>query len=76
MRRVECKKITQEINGNIRNKREHTVNGLFHQWGCSYEEFDSGPGNYTVAIVELEDGTIEEFMPHLIKFITPASPTN
>lgn len=32
--------------------------GYFHQWGTNYEEFESGPGNYTVAIVELPDGRI------------------
>lgn len=30
----------------------------FHQWGCEYEEFESGPGNYTVAVVEFADGSI------------------
>ena len=32
--------------------------GFFHQWGNTYEEFESGPGNYTVGLVELEDGTL------------------
>ncbi len=33
--------------------------GYFHEWGMNYEEFcDSGPGNYSVAIVELPDGRI------------------
>lgn len=32
--------------------------GQFHQWGNSYEEFESGPGNYTVAVVELPDGNV------------------
>lgn len=32
--------------------------GQFHQWGSSYEEFESGAGNYSVAIVELPDGTV------------------
>lgn len=32
--------------------------GLFHCWGVNYEEFESGPGNYTVAIVEMPDGTV------------------
>jgi hypothetical protein len=26
--------------------------GVFHGWGCEYEEYESGPGNYTVGIVE------------------------
>ena len=32
--------------------------GLFHQWENAYEEFETGPGNFTVAIVELPDGKI------------------
>lgn len=40
----------------------------FHQWGAEYEEFDTGPGNYTVAIVELEDGTIKTIPPNWVKF--------
>lgn len=32
--------------------------GKFHQWGSNYEEFENGAGNYTVAIVELPDGTV------------------
>lgn len=43
-------------------EREFAV-GLFHQWGNDYEEFESGPGNFTVAIVELPDG----------KIVTPAA---
>jgi len=44
--------------------------GLFHQWGNSYEEFDSGAGNYTIALVETSEGTIEEVLPSNIKFIS------
>ena len=32
--------------------------GQFHQWGSNYEEFENGAGNYSVAIVELPDGTV------------------
>lgn len=41
----------------------------FHQWGNQYEEFESGPGNYSVAIVELLDGSIVTPMPDWIQFI-------
>ena len=41
--------------------------GLFHKWGHAYEEFESGPGNYTVAIVEFPDGHVEEIpVPRII----------
>ncbi|QHF03298.1 hypothetical protein N015_13135 [Pseudomonas asturiensis] len=43
--------------------------GKFHGWGSGYEEFESGPGNYTVAIVEFPDGKIDTVMPYLIRFL-------
>lgn len=43
--------------------------GLFHQWASAYEESSEGFGNYTVAIVELPDGTIEQVLPSNLKFI-------
>ena len=47
---------------------EYIFNGKFHQWGCSYEEFESGAGNFTVALIEIDDGTIEEVLPSNLKF--------
>lgn len=49
--------------------KDYLGQGLFHQWASSYEEFENGAGNYTVALVELEDGTIKEVLPSNIKFI-------
>jgi hypothetical protein len=43
--------------------------GYFHQWGCAYEEFESGPGNYSVALVEDGCGNIHEILPSKIKFL-------
>jgi hypothetical protein len=43
--------------------------GLFHQWASAYEESSEGFGNYTVALVEMSDGTIEQVLPNNIKFI-------
>lgn len=43
--------------------------GLFHEWGNAYEEFESGPGNFTVALVETPDGFISEVLPQHIKFV-------
>ncbi len=48
---------------------EFKNSGLFHKWGNAYEESIEGFGNYTVAIVELSDGTITEVFPSNIKFI-------
>lgn len=40
----------------------------FHCWGTEYDEYESGPGNRSVAIVELPDGTIKTVPPHLVRF--------
>jgi hypothetical protein len=46
----------------------YSLNGLFHKWASAFEEFESGAGNYTVAIVELKDGVIVEVLPTNLKF--------
>lgn len=43
--------------------------GYFHSWGTDYEEFESGAGNFSVAIVELSDGTIIMPRADMVKFI-------
>lgn len=42
--------------------------GIFHCWGSDYEEFELGPGNYSTAIIEMEDGTIQNPHVEMIKF--------
>jgi hypothetical protein len=42
--------------------------GLFHQWGVDYEEFESGPGNYSTAIIEMPDGSVRSVPVEMIKF--------
>ncbi|MDF9893424.1 UNVERIFIED_ORG: hypothetical protein OKW25_002571 [Pseudomonas vranovensis] len=48
---------------------EDTAEGKFHGWGVEYEEFENGPGNYSVAIVEMADGTVQTLMPWAIRFL-------
>ena len=43
--------------------------GYFHQWGVNFEEFESGPANYSVAIVELQDGSIITPVAQDIQFL-------
>ncbi len=38
-------------------------------WGISYEELRDGVGQYTVVFVMLNDGTVKEVHPSLVKFI-------
>ena len=44
--------------------------GTFHGWGSTYQEFESGPGNYTCAIIEKADGTVGLEIVELIQFLT------
>ena len=43
--------------------------GIFHCWGTDYEEFEENAGNFTVAIVQLDNGRIEKVLPNHIQFI-------
>lgn len=42
---------------------------IFHQFSQDYEEFESGAGNYAVAIVERDDGSVQMVRADRIKFI-------
>ncbi len=46
--------------------------GVFHGWGVNYHEFESGPGNFTIAIVEMLDGKVKEIEPQDVVFIDKA----
>jgi hypothetical protein len=50
-------------------EKQEVGEGLFHQWGMEYEEYENGIGNYSVAIVELKDGSVETIQTNLIRFI-------
>ncbi len=72
MRKVECTRVSRPLVDGKRVEEREVVEGVFHQWGSEYEEFEAGPGNYTVGLVEMPDGSIETFVPWQIKFITAA----
>lgn len=50
--------------------KEMDLQGYFHGWGNAYEEFEAGPGNYSIAIVEGESGQIFEVLPSDVKFLS------
>ena len=52
-----------------RQTRVKTGVGLFHQFGFNYEEFEEGPGNFSTAIVEMEDGKVRNIPVEDIEFI-------
>lgn len=72
MRRVECsttQRVSQETYDITGQWYTEVVEiGLFHGWGVEYEEFDTGPGNYSVAIVELPDGQVKTYPAYRVKF--------
>lgn len=49
---------------------EYINDGVFHAWGASFEEFETGPGNQTVAIIEEPNGEITQVSPENIKFVS------
>ena len=50
-------------------KKVEKGSARFHQWGISYELIDGSVGQYTTAIIELPDGTIENVPAENIRFI-------
>jgi hypothetical protein len=44
------------------------VTGVFHQFAASYDEFEPGPGNYTVALIEDADGQMWSCSVETVKF--------
>lgn len=48
---------------------EEKSEAIFHQFGVGYEEFESGLGNYSTAIVEYHDGTVDNIPVNHIRFI-------
>lgn len=45
------------------------VTGRFHRWATNYQEFEEGPGNYTEALVELDDGRIVSCIADSVRFL-------
>ena len=45
--------------------------GYFHQFGTDYGEYEVGPGNFPIAIVEMPDGEVKLVYAEFIKFIDP-----
>lgn len=70
MKRVEIFKYVKDENQSYKMKLVSDTFGEFHQWGCDYEEFEGGPGNYSTAIVQLADDTIKNVPVEMVKFVT------
>lgn len=67
--------VGHKTEGRMKYVLEPKGEALFHQFGVGYEEFESGPGNFTTAIVEWPDGQVESVVADHIKFVSPATAT-
>ena len=76
LRKVQVNKYASvPVEGGGRNARQLQPAGeaMFHQFGVNFVEFDSGPGNFTTAVIEWPDGQIENIPVDQIKFVTPTT---
>lgn len=62
------KYITKKEEGRTYQERVFHYTATFHQFGCDYEEFETGAGNYSTAIVELPDGSINNVPVGMVAF--------
>ena len=51
------------------HQTKENYRGTFHQFGCSYEEFETGPALSTTAIIEKEDGRLRSESVELCRFV-------
>ncbi len=58
----------EKVKGQSHYDKVADGNGIFHQFGVDYEEFESGPGNYSTAIVEMPDGSIRNLAVEMVVF--------
>ena len=67
MRKVVVSKYKEQPDGLW--KLEEIGEAIFHQFGCNFEDFENGPGNFTTAIVEWPDGTIGNVPVEHVRFL-------
>ena len=51
-------------------QEDYPNEGMFLGWGIAMQ--DRNRLNYTVAMIELKDGTVEEVLPERMKFVNPS----
>jgi hypothetical protein len=60
------------ITGRTISVWEEVGEALFHGFGSDYEEFESGAGNFSAAIIEWPTGQVELVRADKIRFLEPA----
>ena len=71
MRKVKVYKYERK-KGHTYYDKVYDYTAIFHKFGFDYEEFETGPGNYTTGIIELEDGNLLSVDVALLQFVTPS----
>lgn len=61
----------ERIVGTGRWSDDFEIEGIFHQWGISFEELSETTVQITVGIIEISNGTIMEVATSNIKFVEP-----
>lgn len=56
------------VDGTGKFEDEFKNEGFFIGFGVDYEEFEDGIGNYTVALVRLSSGAVENVLPENLMF--------
>lgn len=46
-----------------------TKAGVFHCWASAFEDGEANFGNFTVALIETPDGTVDSVLPCNLKFV-------
>jgi len=70
MRKVMVSEYQQQEDGKWEIKEKGIA--VFHAFGVNYEEFESGPGNFSTAIVEFPDGKVQNVPVGMVRFIDAA----
>ena len=63
----------KEVEGQMHCDKALQGDAIFHQWGVDYEEFETGPGNYSTAIIELPNGTVKNVPAEMVTFDKPSN---
>jgi len=68
MRKVMVSEHKMQPNGKWKLEEIGIAN--FHEFGRDYQEFESGAGNFSTAIVEFIDGTVKNVPVEHVRFLS------
>lgn len=66
---VNCRTTHTPLPGTNCWENDFLHTGIFHQWANACHDSGDGFGNYTIALVEVADGTVIEVLPSNLKFM-------